>query len=191
MKTSVYKLTSPAFPGGAIYVCYKLGALQALDLADAQLSTTQRAYLLAALPVVEAELEKAQLGKMVIQPMPERTAKDKIVLFCLAYKEYRQVTYHATQNERSNIRTVPVSKELLKTFFESPLQDFSIRNYINRINITRDQLKNGRDPKTRFPSGYDKAFYNSLTGEALTAYRKHLRDNGWVYDASRGWVEKD
>ncbi|GGG33282.1 hypothetical protein [Hymenobacter glacieicola] len=190
MKTAIYKLTSKKIAGGAIYVSYRLGKLQALDLADAQPTPEQVSYLLMILPPVENALQVTDWGSMVVVPIPERTVKDKIKLFCAAFKDYRKVTYQPTQTEASNIRTVPVSQELLTVFFETGLLDYSIRNYIARINTTRDILKNGRNIKERFPAGYDRDFYNSLSGERLVEYKRHLRDNGWVYDGKlQTWKE--
>lgn len=191
MKTSIYKLTSKKIAGGAIYVSYRLGKLQTLDLADAQATPEQVHYLLLLLPPVENALQVTDWGSMVVTPIPERTAKDKIKLFCAAFRDYRGVTYQPTQTEASNIRTVQVNPQLLQVFFETPLLDFSIRNYIARINITKDVLKNGRNVKERFPAGYDHDFYHKLTGEKLTEYKRHLRDNGWSYDGKlQRWVER-
>jgi hypothetical protein len=191
MKTTIYKLTSKKISGGAIYVSYRQGQLQTLDVADAQPTPQQLAYLLLLLPPEEKALPVTDWGTMEVMPLPQRTAKDKIKLFCAAFREYRGVSYQPTQNEASNIRTVPVSQELLKVFFETPLLDFSIRNYIARINVTRDVLKNGRDVKNRFPNGYDKDFYNSLQPDKLMAYKRHLRELGWVYDGKlETWKEQ-
>jgi hypothetical protein len=188
MKTAIYKLTSPKIGGGGIYLSYREGQLRTLDLADAHPTAAQLLYLLQHLPADEAALAAAPLGSMTVAQLSERSAKDKIVLFCVAFKDYRGIPYHATQNERSNIRTVPVSRDLLKVFFEDDLVDFSIRNYIHRINVTRDKLKNSGAQK--FPDYYDKALYNKLPPDQLMAYKKHLVDKGWVFDRVRGWVEK-
>ncbi len=189
MTTSIYKMASPKIPGGAIYLSYRAGGLHAIDIADAKPTPAQLRYLLNVLPVIEAELPTVDLGTMTVTPIPERAAKDKIKWFCAAFREYRGVSYKPTQNEASNIRTVPVNQELLTVFFETPLlMDFTIRNYIQRINITRDVLKNGRDPKERFPNHYDKELYHKLAPEKLIAYKKHLVAQGWRYDKARGWV---
>ncbi len=194
MNTSLYKLTSPKIAGGAIYLRYRAGLLRGVDVADAQPTPDQLAYLLNILPVLEAQLTSGQvnLGSMAVVPLPERTVKDKIAHFCAAFQEYRGVSYRPTQNEASNIRTVPVGRELLSTFFETPgLLDFTIRNYIQRINITRDVLKNGRDPKERFPNQFDKEFLQKLPSEKHPAYFKHLRERGWQFIKDRGWVLPD
>jgi hypothetical protein len=194
MNTSIYKLTSPKIAGGAIYIRYRLGLFRGLDVADAQATADQLAYLLNILPVREEQLTSGQvnLGSMVVVPLPERTAKDKIAHFCAAFQEYRGISYRPTQNECSNIRTVPVSQDLLAVFFETPLLlDFSIRNYIQRINVTRDILKNGRDPKERFPNQFDKEFLQKLPSEKHPAYFKHLRALGWQFITGRGWILPD
>ncbi len=189
MNTTIYKLTSPKIKGGAIYLSYYLGQLRAFDRADAQPTDEQLAALLARLPAREAALPAVSWGTMKLEPLPERSAKDKIVLFCAAYREYRGLAYTSTQTERSNLRTVPVSQALLDVFFGSPLLDFSIRNYIQRINQTRDVLKNGRDLAARLPDAWDPAYAAKLDGPKLVGYRQHLLKLGWRYDGSRQtWV---
>ena len=188
MTTSIYKLTSPKIPGGGIYVSYRAGALAALDVSDAKPSPEQLRYLLGNLPLVETQMALVEWGSMTVAQMPERAVKDKIKMFCAAYKEYREVNYMPTQNEASNIRTVPVNSELLTVFFESKLLDFSIRNYITRINNLRDILKNGRDIKERFPNEYDHELYHKLAPDRLIAYQKHLRTQGFKHVTGRGWV---
>jgi hypothetical protein len=194
MITSIYKLTSPKIPGGAIYLRYRAGLLRAVDVADAQPTAEQLGYLLNILPVKEAQLTSGEvvLGTMVVTPLPERSAKDKIARFCAAFQEYRGVSYRPTQNECSNIRTVPVNQDLLTVFFETPLLlDFSIRNYIQRINVTRDIARNGRNPKERFPNQFDPDFLKNLPSDKHAAYYKHLREHGWQFIKGRGWVLPD
>ncbi|MDJ0363589.1 hypothetical protein QMK33_00375 [Hymenobacter sp. H14-R3] len=194
MNTSIYKLTSAKIPGGAIYIRYRGGLLRGLDTADAQPTAEQLEYFLHLLPVREAQLASGEvsLGNMSIIPLPERTTKDKIAHYCAAFQEYRNVSYRPTQNEASNIRTVPVSQELLAIFFETPLLlDFSIRNYIQRINITRDIQKNGRNAKERFPNQFDKDFFQKLPSEKHGAYYAHLRAQGLEFIKGRGWVVPD
>jgi hypothetical protein len=188
MTTKIYKLTSKKIAGGAMYLNYKAGFLQAIDVADAQPTDEQLAYLLNILPVREGQLAEVVWGSMVVAEIPQKTAKDKIKLFCAAYKEFRGIPYSPTQTEVSNLRTVLVTPELLDVFFHSPLMDFSIRNYIQRINVTRDIQKNGRDPKDRFPNEYDHKFYHSLPPDKLIKYQQHLRSLGWKLIKGRGWV---
>ncbi|MEQ9021904.1 MAG: hypothetical protein RLN82_03980, partial [Pseudomonadales bacterium] len=119
--------------------------------------------------------------KVTYQPLNPSTAKDKLILFCHAFKQYRQVPYYPKEHEKANIKNVMVNKELLDVFFTSPLQHFTIDNYISRYNITRDQAKNGKPVKDsfKFPGHYDAAFEKTLSGASLQAYWKHLRANGW------------
>ena len=102
MNTSIYKLTSPKIAGGGIYLNYQAGFLRAIDVADAQPTADQLAYLLNVLPVREVELPEVKWGSMQVVSLPEKSAKDKIKQFCGAFREYREVTYTATQNEKSN-----------------------------------------------------------------------------------------
>ncbi len=180
MTTNVYKLTSPSLPGGAVYFCYRDGRLSAFDAADASPTEQQLRWILQQAPINEAELEGITWGSGVFQLIPAKTAKDKLILFAQYFKSYRGVTYVATQVERSNIRTVPVTPDLLRTFFESPLDNFGIANYIRRINLTKDQLKNGAGP--RFPAHYSAKFEKELSEDQQRAYHAHLKKLGWKYD---------
>ena len=191
MTTSIYKLTSPKIKGGGIYLNYQAGFLKAIDVADAKPSAEQLGYLLNVLPVYEQELDGIKWGTMVVTPLPVKSVKDKIALFCAVYKEYRQVVYTPTQTEASNIRTVPVNGELLTVFFESPLRDYSIRNYITRINTTKDILKNGRDIQERFPNDYSHELYHKLPPDRLLAYQKHLFSLGYRQNKTGKWVIPD
>lgn len=185
MVSHIYKAASPNLPGGSIYISYKHGQLQAFDLADVKLTPEQLTWLVQRLPVTEASITTADLSTLVITPIPNRTAKDKIKMFCAAYRDFRGVTYQPTQKEAANVVHVPVSAELLRTFFECPLLDFTIFNYVKRINITKDFLKNGRELSKRLPNHFDKEFYKNADGPTLVAYRQHLKNLGWVYDSPR------
>ena len=193
MNTSIYKLTSPKIKGGGIYLNYQAGFLKAIDVADAKPSPEQLGYLLNILPVWEKQLATGEVnfGSMVVTPLPVKSVKDKIALFCAVYKEYREVVYTPTQTEASNIRTVPVNGELLTVFFESPLRDYSIRNYIARINPTKDILKNGRDIQERFPNDYNHDLYHKLPPDRLLAYQKHLIACGYKRNKTGKWVLTD
>lgn len=190
MLTTLYKASSPNLPGGSIYLSYKQGQLAAFDVADTKLTPNQLGWLLQRLPVSEAEITTADLSTLKVELVPGRTAKDKIKMFCAAYRDFRGVTYQPTQNEVANIKNVPVSADLLRTFFECPLLDFRIGNYVARINVTKDFLKNGRDLAARMPNYFDKEYFKHCEGERLMAYKKHLHALGWRYDSARNiWKE--
>ncbi|MES2730067.1 MAG: hypothetical protein V4621_08255 [Pseudomonadota bacterium] len=161
-----------------------------MDVADAVPTGEQVAYLLKLIPPDEADLSARNWGKMKLDKVAEpKTAKDKIALFCALYKSYRAIPYITTQTERANIIHVPVSEALLAVFFETTLQDYTLRNYSARINITRDILANGRDFKSRFPNYFDPEFYRKLEGQKLVDYQRHLRLLGWRSDPRKGWVK--
>lgn len=117
--------------------------------------------------------------RFIYKHLAPRTVKDKIILFCQSYKYFRNVSYQAKKTERANIKTVPVSEPLLRIFFESRLANFTIDNYIKRINITKDILTNGRNDKL-FPNEPDMAFYRTLQGKEIQECTAFWRKNGWV-----------
>lgn len=187
-KTTIYKLKSSRVQG-VIYVCYRDGLFSNLDCADATLTAEQCGYLLRTLPPREAQLQDVNMGTLTASLVVPRSVKDKVVLFCANYKSYRGVVYVPKLIEKANLKDVPVTNELLTVFFESPLQNFTLKNYIDRINITKDQARNGRAGTVVFPNQWDARFAAGLSGETLTSYRAHLRSLEWRYDSSRGiWV---
>jgi hypothetical protein len=188
-RVTTYKLKSPSITG-SVYVRYRDGLFSALDGSSAELTPAQWAYLLKTVPVQESQWHAAALGAMKVDLLVPRSVKDKVVAFCAAHLNYRQVAYQPKQLEKANLKDVVVTDELLRVFFESPLQNFSLKNYIDRINITRDQARNGRAGTGAFPNRWDAAFAATLTGETLNGYRAHLRALGWKYDPRlQRWVE--
>lgn len=182
MTTSIYRITSPKFTGGAIYLCYRNGLISAFDAADVVLSPEQAAYLMDKFPVHEANALATEYGFPTFTDLVvPKTAKEKIIVFCQYYKSYRGVTYVPTQQERSNIRTVPVTADLLRIWFtDSTLSNFTIVNYISRINITKDRLKNGMPgERPQHPNFYDKKYEAGLQGNAIMDYHMHLTKLGW------------
>ena len=118
--------------------------------------------------------------KIIIEPLKMSTAKDKIIWFCLAFKHYRKTNYLAKEHEKANIKNVPVSRDLLDVFFKSPINNFTIDNYISRINITKDHSINGLPSEQRFPNHYDSKFERTLSGQETMKYHQHLKAKDWV-----------
>ena len=190
-KTTIYRLKSPRITG-TIFVLYRDGLFSALDGADAKLSPEQWAYLLRTVPVQEGGWGTVALGTLTATLVVPRSVKEKVVAFCAAHKDYRGVVYVPKLLEKANLKDVMVTDELLKVFFESPLQNFTLKNYIDRINITRDQARNGRAGTGAFPNRWDAAFVATLNPEQLNHYRAHLRSLGLVYNTRlQTWTEPD
>ncbi|MEO1253404.1 MAG: hypothetical protein AAFY41_00780 [Bacteroidota bacterium] len=153
---NIYRVNSKAWDG-FIYLRYVEGKLIDITLVQ-EMSPQAYDAILSQLPQYEQDiLEQDQLMALTIsenikcavvdkvsyQKINARSAKDKIVLFCGAFKTYRGVPYHPSQHEKANIKNVPVNKELLEAFFTSHVHNFTIDNYISRISIIRDHAKNG------------------------------------------------
>lgn len=183
MSYNIYRVNSKAFEG-FIYLKYTNGKLSAIDIPNPMKREVFRA-LLQYIEQEETEIKPNSqiIGTSIIcQKMNARTAKDKLIMFAMSFRHYRGFNYQASEIERANIKNVPVTKELLDCFFTDPLGKFTITNYIYRINITRDQLVNGKRTagSYRFPSHYDRDVEAKLSGQELQAYYKHLKANGWV-----------
>lgn len=196
MNYTVYRIKSKKFKG-MLFLKYKDGRLDEAIMPE---EVEGDSITLPLTPSVRQMEDKSLWGgQATAQEIPMRTAREKVIMFCTAFKYYRKVHYVAKDNEKANIKHVPVTRELLDIFFQSPLHHFTIDNYIGRINITRDWLKNGLPDKTRggsaHPSYWDEAYERNLSGPELTAYRAHLRKLGWktIHHPVRGtyMVEED
>ena len=187
-KVSDYKFTSRNIDG-AVYARYQNGDLTAIALEiNKPIEFNIWEMLVRKIAIKEKMLF---VGKDFIEVRKldnARSVQDKIVLFCSAYKHHRGIPYKATTLEKANLKNVPVDSKLLETFFKSPLANFNLKNYIDRINITRDWSRNGMNQHLQFafPDDYDPTFEKELEGERLTKYWQHLREKGWTKD-ERGW----
>lgn len=191
-KVADYKMTGRVLPG-AIYLRYQDGQLAAIALEltasmDANICNMVRNKIM----LNEAQLHLGTDTIEIKRMDNARSVQDKVIKFCSAYKAYRGVPYKPTTLEKANLKNVPVDAKLLEMFFKSPLANFNMKNYIDRINITRDWAKNGMNQHLTFsfPDVYDREFERSLEGDRLAAYWKHLRDMGWVKDETFGWMRK-
>lgn len=195
MNYSVYRVKSKKLTG-MMFLYYQDGKLtQAIvpEVEDANM-----VYL----PTTEHELRQnppiVPGSKSTVQPLALKTAHEKIQMFCAAHQARRGVYYIPKKHEKSNIKTVQVTPELLDVFFKSPhLQHFTIDNYVSRINITRDWAKNGIPDgklKSKHPDYYDKDHERKLTGSELVEYHQHLYKCGWqkIHPEAGGtvWREK-
>ncbi|MBA9078960.1 hypothetical protein [Rufibacter quisquiliarum] len=195
MNVSVYKLKSDKL-NGAMYLGFKDGILNnfASEL-NVPLTDDQWHYLRQRLPLREANINELTQANLKITPVVAKSVQDKVILFCQFYKSYRGVSYVAKQLEKANLKNIPVNKDLLKVFFEDGLQNFTLQNYINRINITKDYLKNGLPgaQATKMPDYYDRDFERKLGREEIQQYHAHLYSKGWVkeYNGTTGTVWKE
>ena len=191
MQVSVYKLSSNRLKG-SLYLGYKNGLLTNFESELLEpLTDEQWDYLRQRLPLQEEQVQGLTAANLKVIAINAKSIKDKVILFCQYYKAYRNVSYVAKILEKANLKGIPVTESLLKTFFESPLQNFTLKNYIDRINITKDLLKNGGS--ARFPAYYDRDFERTLSPELTQEYHKHLVNLGWSkeYSGAVGTVWKE
>lgn len=179
MSISIYTVTSKAFKG-KLYLGFTGRQLTHVEYPDQGMDTGFWMALHLYWPQTESQCTSdyfAQSGMTVsVVPMVGKTVREKIILFNQYYKHYRGVAYKADKLEMANVKHVRVTPELLKAFFEGPLQNFTLENYIKRINQTTDQMINGRH---KMPQDWDQAFEKTLTGKELTEYWQHLKRLGW------------
>jgi hypothetical protein len=178
-RVSVYKLTSPRMVG-TVYIYYFDGQLAGLDFGLATLKPDQVEYLLAHTPVRSSELATVQIGQVTVKLLEPRSIQDKVIMFCQWFRRYRGVTYTAKILEKANLKGIPVNVELLDVFFNSPLANFTLSNYIQRINQTKDHLKNGAErQRARFPNEWSRETEAKYQGKDLEEYYQHLYRAGW------------
>ncbi|MEQ9426979.1 MAG: hypothetical protein RJQ09_21330 [Cyclobacteriaceae bacterium] len=127
-------------------------------------------------PQKEEHIFNVASPKLEVTKIEPRSVKDKTAMFCAAYKHYRGVTYQPKKLEKANLKTVVVTSNLLDIFFQSGLSNFTIDNYIKRINQTKDAAKNGFGKK--HPDYWDEDYERSLQGAELQAYWQHLKSKG-------------
>jgi len=192
----VYKLTSSKI-SGALYLYYDNKSLRSFQSElNKPLTEEQWKYLREKLPLQEDQVTTLEQYNLVVQPIKGKSVQDKVILFCMYYKHYRGTSYAAKTLEKANLKGIPVTEDLLTIFFNSPLQNFTLKNYIDRINITKDHLKNGvpGDKLVTFPAYFDEKFEKTLNQEQTTAYHAHLISLGWAkhYNPNAGnvWHKK-
>jgi hypothetical protein len=188
-----YKITSRSIDG-AIYLRYEKDDLTAvaLELNAPLREDTWRSFC-EKLPLQRTWLHNKLSGHFEIKELTTaKSVQDKVVMFCSAYKHFRGVPYKPTTLEKANLKNVMVNRELLTTFFKSPLANFNMKNYIDRINITRDWQKNGMNQHlfNAFPDEYDAKFEATLEAQRLGDYWAHLRDKGWKKDERGIWKKQ-
>ena len=184
---NTYKLS---FVGYHVYLAFRDHTLWMIQLPDKGVPGYIQSKFLEGLPSEEKKLKdyncffvRHQMHEVSRKGLEEaKTQQDKIILFGMAFKHYRGMAYNSSDKEKANIKNVPVNKKLLATFFESPgVYVFTIENYIQRINVTKDFAMNGfpdqRAPK--FPQGWDRDFWMSLDDKTRPVYEKHLMGLGF------------
>lgn len=107
--------------------------------------------------------------------------EDKISLFCLFYKHYRTIDYTQLKTDAKDLKDVPVTRELLKSYFEATewwCKVKNVKNYCHNINNIKE-LKLNIKTKPQFPNEYDKGFESKLEPKELQDYWRHLNSLGW------------
>lgn len=183
-----YKVTGKLIPG-AVYIRYEKGLLATVAFEINEPLNVQVFEALKARLKQEENLKLMAEGFEVKELGQGKSIQEKIVMFNSSYKFHRGVPYKPKEVEKANLKNVPVTRELLETFFKSPLANYTLDNYIKRINITRDFLKNGMNNHlaSAFPDEWDEEFSRTLDGPRLSAYYKHLVESGWKKDETGVW----
>lgn len=185
-----YKITGKLIPG-AIYLRYENGTLAAVLFEFTAAINPQVYESFKACLNLTDNMQRMYQSFDVRELHAGRSVQDKIVMFCGAYKHYRGVPYKAKELEKANLKNTPVSRELLDVFFKSPLANYTLDNYIKRINITRDWAHNGMNNHLAdaFPDEWNEEYSRTLTGERLSKYYIHLRELGWQKDERGNWKQ--
>jgi hypothetical protein len=196
--SNIYKISLKG-QRGALYIGYSNAKIkEALFMFEPWIENTYFENLLHNhFPFHEGDLEQLRQrteGSWDYNLLVPRNASDKLAMFTIAFRQYRNSPYTAKKNEKANITAVSVTKELLHIYFG--LADFpltyskSISDYIKHYNYIRDIAANGKPVKNSFPDVYDREFERGLEGEKLSAYWQHLNKLGWK-KSDGGWIKQN
>lgn len=190
--TNIYKITHKSYRGAA-YAMYKKGELcEFLLMFDPVLSSFDAKALSNHFPFKATDLPDLAVARFQYVELVPRTAADKIAMFCMTFRAFRNSAYTAKKEERANIADVTVSDKLLTAYFTNdtfPLTYAkSINDYIRHYNYIRDIATNGTPVKSAFPDVYDREFERGLEGEKLSAYWVHLNKLGWK-KSDGAWIK--
>jgi hypothetical protein len=179
MSYTIYKQTLKPTKG-LIYYLFKQGLLKQLYVECGPGEGKEAlSFIHMNVPFVE---ESVRDNKECVELKP-RTVQDKVVAFCMAFRNYRNTAYTPKKNERANLADVTVSKEMLDVYFSTtdfPLSySKSINDYVKHYNHIRDVSTNGKPLKNRLPDVYDREYERKLEGPALSTYWQHLIKLGW------------
>ncbi|MGD1960521.1 MAG: hypothetical protein ACFB2Y_16800 [Fulvivirga sp.] len=197
MSIKIYKVTAnkPEGLGGAAFFLFKDERLLAVNWEFTRtLNDHEAAIVTKAFPLRLSDL--SNLKKVFkVREIPERTASDKLKLFCMYFKAKRGSTYTANKFERANIKNVVMNSALLEAYFSTDSYPLTyaktINDYIKHYNHIRDISRNGAPKKARFPNEYNKDFERRLEGAEISQYWKHLTNLGWKKNAKGVWISPE
>lgn len=133
-------------------------------------------------PLREKDLLDAA-GFWSVQHLAPKSVADKVALFCIKYKQHKNLTYRAAKEEKANLKLVTVNEQLLDAYFTHvnyPLNTTkSMADYVRHYNTVRDLATHGAKPRGGFPDVPDSEYEKTLSPEKLSAYRLHLVQLGW------------
>lgn len=188
MSTTTYKIMLEG-DSGAAYAMFQDGALK-MFINEWSKFTEPPKYI----PIQEKSFI-AWSNDYKVTALQPRSVADKVALFCLLYKQHKNLTYRAGKEEKANLKLVTVNNELLEVYFTStqyPLTGTkSMADYVRHYNTVRDLATNGKPVKSAFPDVYDRE-YEKRIGEdvsKLQRYWAHLRAQGWVKNDGV-WIHK-
>lgn len=188
MKIKQYTITAPGVQE-AMVATYIDGTLSALEGIHHMARMWEDVAINAPIPAKESEITQKQAhyqGLMLISPCTYDTPGQKISLFCRLYKHHRGSTYTVFPADSRAIELVPVTEELVNTYFTNTewwsKQPKSIRNYCSNINELRQLIKPKEEPVVKrgkkYPDEWDRTYENTLRPTELQGYWQHLRSLG-------------
>ncbi len=187
-----YKITGKTI-AGAIYIRYEKGTLTNV-LFELNAPMNPQIFEGFKTRLKDTDNMRDLVGNFEVRELGiGRSIQDKLVMFNGAYKHYRGVPYKAKDVEKANLKNVPVTRELLDVFFKSPLANYTLDNYIKRINITRDWHRNGMNNHLldAFPEEWNEEYSRTLSGPRLSEYYSHLHGLGWAKDERGNWKRNE
>jgi hypothetical protein len=134
-----------------------------------------------------------QMSTELFEEVIIMTGAKKMAMFCRVYKERRGISYTPIKKDVKSLEEVPVTLELLKTYFDASewwCKVKNVGNYVANINnINELHIKGKEVSKMVYPTQWEPEFAAKCTTKQLQEYWKVLGENGYVYKQGR-WFKK-
>lgn len=134
---------------------------------------------------LRAELLDA--GCIILESEPAMATNQKVALWCRLYEQHKGLKYRVTGKDAGMLSKLPLNEDLLAWYLND--KDMpqnattwlwrgkqSVANLARYWNEVRAAM--AAPAASRWPDHYSKEYERKLTGEDITAYRRHLRSIG-------------
>lgn len=145
---------------------------------DAGMDSIKLRYMLSKMYYHKVDIDKEVFVYLLFEKS-KTSQKDKIALFCNAYKNHYGIIYTPTRGEVGMIKKIEVNEALLDAYFKSTewwAKTKSIAYYCKNINPLKALLV--APAPSKYPNHYSRDFEAKLSTNELSDYWQHLRSLG-------------